>query len=216
MTCRAVRRAQREFRNTPNSPLLDKIFRANERLAAQHSIDQHVVRGLTTALQDEKKRRKRGKRLNLLEEEDSGPQLFSPARIQTAREHQAIKEQAEQQRQQDIIDRKALAATRRQQKEDKKAQRAIIMAQKRQLAAELRAQKAAEKQAQKELKEATIQQHMENPGPKQQSTMPTKAQKTHKKQIKSSGCTTMVSQSEETILATSRGRRVQLPQRFII
>ena len=90
------------------------------------------------------------------------------------------------------------------------------MAQKRQLAAELRAQKAAEKQAQKELKEATIQQHMENPGPKQQSTMPTKAQKTHKKQIKSSGCTTMVSQSEETILATSRGRRVQLPQRFII
>jgi hypothetical protein len=37
--CRAVRRAQREFRNTPNSPLLDKIFRANKRLAAQYSID---------------------------------------------------------------------------------------------------------------------------------------------------------------------------------
>jgi hypothetical protein len=73
MTCRAVRRAQREFRNTPNSSLLDKIFRANKRLAAQYSIDQHVVRGLTTALQDKKKRRKRGKRLNLLGEEDSGP-----------------------------------------------------------------------------------------------------------------------------------------------
>jgi hypothetical protein len=157
MTCRAVRRAQREFRNTPNSPLLDKIFRANERLAAQHSIDQHVVRGLVTALKDEKKRRKRGKHLNLLGEEDSGPQLFSPARIQAARDYQAIKEQEERQRQQDIIDRKALAATRRQQKEDEKAQRAIIMAQKRQIAAELRAQKAAERQAQKELKEAVIQ-----------------------------------------------------------
>jgi hypothetical protein len=81
MTCRAVRRAQREFRITPNSPLFDRIFRANKRLAAQYSIDQHVVKRLVTALKNEKKRRIRNKRLNLLGEEDSGPQFFSPARI---------------------------------------------------------------------------------------------------------------------------------------
>jgi hypothetical protein len=79
--CRAVRRAQREFRITPNSPLFDRIFRANKRLAAQYSIDQHVVKRLVTALKNEKKRRIRNKRLNLLGEEDSGPQFFSPARI---------------------------------------------------------------------------------------------------------------------------------------
>jgi hypothetical protein len=39
ITCRAMRRAQREFRIAPNSPLFDRIFRANKRLAAQHSID---------------------------------------------------------------------------------------------------------------------------------------------------------------------------------
>jgi hypothetical protein len=81
MTYRAIRRAQRQYRNTPDSPLLAKIFRGNKRLTAQHSIDQHVVKGLVTALKDEKKRRKRSKRLNLLGEEDSGPQFFNPGRI---------------------------------------------------------------------------------------------------------------------------------------
>ena len=216
MTCRAVRRTQRQFHNAPNSPLLDKIFRANERLAAQHSVDQHVIKGLITALQDEKKRRKRGKRLNLVGEEDSGPQLFSPGRIQAARDRQAIKEQEEQQRQQDILDRKTQAATKRQQKEDEKAQRAVIALQKQQLAAELREQKAAEKQAQKELKEAISKQRMEKPKILRQSTIPAKVQKVYKKQVKSSCHTTIVSQSEERVSATSKGRRVQLPQRFVI
>jgi hypothetical protein len=216
MTCRAIRRTQRQFHDAPNSPLLAKIFRANERLAAQHSVDQHVVKGLITALQDEKKRRKRGKRLNLIGEEDSGPQFFSPGRIQAARDWQAAKEQEEQQRQQNIIDRKAQAAAKRQQKEDEKTQRAVITLQKRQIAAELREQKAAERQAQKELKETIITQRKTKPKLQQQSAIPIEVQKTSKKQIKSSDHTTIVSQSEERVLATSRGRRVQLPQRFII
>jgi hypothetical protein len=72
MTCRAIRRAQRKYYNTPDSPLLAKNFRGNKRLAAQYSIDQYVVKELVTAFKDEKKRRKRGKHLNLLGEEDSG------------------------------------------------------------------------------------------------------------------------------------------------
>jgi hypothetical protein len=54
-----------------------------------------MVKGLITALQDKKKRRKRGKRLNLIEEENSGPQFFSPEKIQTARDCQATKQQEE-------------------------------------------------------------------------------------------------------------------------
>ncbi len=50
MTCRAVRRVQRQYHNQPNSPLLKKLFRANERLASQHSVDQHIVKGLTVSL----------------------------------------------------------------------------------------------------------------------------------------------------------------------
>jgi hypothetical protein len=42
---------------------------------------QHEIRGLTEAIKLEKRKRKHGKKLNLLGEEDEGPQLFSPAQI---------------------------------------------------------------------------------------------------------------------------------------
>ena len=69
----------------PTKQKLALIFRANERLAAQHSIDKHEKEDLIEALQFEKKKRSCGKKLNLLGEEDIGPHLFSPARIQAAR-----------------------------------------------------------------------------------------------------------------------------------
>ena len=77
--------------------MLELVFRANERLAAQHSIDEHEKRGLTEALRAEKKKRQRGKRLNLLGEEDVGPQFFSPSRILAARAFQAAKRAKEEQ-----------------------------------------------------------------------------------------------------------------------
>ena len=82
MTSHAVRRIQQQYRIAPNSPLLAKVFLANERLTAQHSIDQHTLKGLMDTLKAEKKKRQRGKRLNLLGEEGSRPQFFSPARIE--------------------------------------------------------------------------------------------------------------------------------------
>jgi hypothetical protein len=50
---------------------------------------------LKRLIQIEKKKRKRGKRLNLLSEEDNGPQFSSLARIQAAREYLAQKETKE-------------------------------------------------------------------------------------------------------------------------
>ena len=87
MTCGTVRRIQRQYIKALDPTLLSLVFRANEHLASQHSVDQHVRRGLTEALRHEKKRRQQGKRLNLLGEEDSGPQFFSPGRVQAARDY---------------------------------------------------------------------------------------------------------------------------------
>ena len=95
MSCRAIRRIHRAYKFKPTESFFSKILRANERLATEHSIDQHVIKGLLIALQQEKKRRRRGKRLNLVGEEESRPQFFSPRRIQTAREFQAAKEEDE-------------------------------------------------------------------------------------------------------------------------
>ena len=132
---------------------MKKIFQSNQRLAAQLSIAQHQIKDRTESIKLEKKRRNRGVRLNLVGEEDSGPQFFSPGRVQAARDYQATKDAEEKARQQDILTRKALAVTKKAQKEEEKIQRAAIATKRRQLAAEAKAQKAVNKQAQKELRE---------------------------------------------------------------
>ncbi len=50
----------------------------------QHSIDEYTKRGLVETIKDEKKKRRRGKKLNVLGEEDYGPQFFSPTTIKHA------------------------------------------------------------------------------------------------------------------------------------
>lgn len=215
MTCKAVRRVQRQFRKAPSPTILSKILRANERLAAQHSIDQHVVNGLINTLRNEKKRRQRGKRLNLVGEEDSGPQFFSPSRVQAARDRRDQKEMEEAQRQQDILDKRAQAALKKQQKEAEKAQRSELTAKRRELAVEAKAQEAAQNQAQKELKEAVIEQTTGQLEVDSPSKMSKKSQKARKKQVTPSITTIIAMEQEEVVLTTSRGRRVQLPHRFM-
>lgn len=51
----AVRWVHRAYIKQSTSCLLQKILNANERLAAEHFIDQHIIRGLTKALKMEKK-----------------------------------------------------------------------------------------------------------------------------------------------------------------
>ena len=110
MTSRDVQCFQKAYKADPNPDFLEKLFRANLILATQHEIDRHVEQGLIGALKDEKKRRRRGKKLNLLGEEGSGPQFFSPTRIQAARDYQESKQTNEALRQQAVNDKKSAAA----------------------------------------------------------------------------------------------------------
>ena len=72
MTCWSVRRMHKAYKKCPTRKQLSFIFHANTRLAAQHSINKHTITGLITALKH-KKKRSRGKQLNLIGEEDTGP-----------------------------------------------------------------------------------------------------------------------------------------------
>ena len=65
------------------------------RLAAENFIGVHMIVGLSRTLIKDKRRRNRGKRLNLLEKEDFGPQFFSPDRIVAARSRQTEKKAEE-------------------------------------------------------------------------------------------------------------------------
>ena len=131
MTNRTVRHMQRNYKNAPSSPLLTKIFRVNEKLATLRSLDSHMIAGLKRVVILEKKKRQRGKRLNLLGEEDSRPQFFSLGWVQAAKERQEAKKVEEAQRQQDINTRKALAAANKQRKEIEKQQRVEKVAERR-------------------------------------------------------------------------------------
>lgn len=134
--------------------------------------------------------------------------------MQKARDWQAVKNDQEAQRKQDIINRKALAAAKKQQKEREKVERAAITAQKRQLAAEAKAAKKAEKQAQKELKEEAYKQRGGQAGLQGQAPGPKRVRKTPKKLAKRPDSAVIALEEEIAIRATSRGRRVQKPQRF--
>ena len=105
---------QRNYKNVPSSLLLAKIFCANEKLATLHSYDSHMIAGLKRVIILEKKKKQQGKYLNLLREEDSRLQFFSPGWVQAARERQEAKKVEESQWKQDINIRKALAAANKQ------------------------------------------------------------------------------------------------------
>ena len=132
---RAVRRVYHVYKTKPTKFLLSKIFHANECLAAEQSISQHIIQRQEVALKQEKKRRKRGQRLNLLGEEDSGAQLWSPTKVEAARTYQATKEEEDRLKKEGIESRKVEKAARKEQKEKEKAEKAAATAERRRLAA---------------------------------------------------------------------------------
>ena len=68
----------------------------------------------------EKKKRRKGKKLNLLGQKDSRPQFFNLLKVQTAREFQALKKENKIIERQEIEERKAQKAIKKQQKEEEK------------------------------------------------------------------------------------------------
>jgi hypothetical protein len=153
MTCRAVRRAKRAYKADPTADKLQKVFHALERLSAQHLIDEHKKRGLAKALKLEKKKRQRGKRLNLLGEDDVGLQFFSPARVRAAREFQSAKDAVERQQKIDKATKKAEAAVLRAQRDAERQEKALQRSMQRQAVLAEKERKRAEREAQKVKKE---------------------------------------------------------------
>ena len=137
----------RIYKFKPKNTFVSKLLRANKHLTAERSISQHVIKELYKALKQEKKRQKKGKRLNLLGEDNSRAQFFSLIRMQAAREYQAIKEKDELIKKQNITERKAQAAVKKKQKKKNKEKRAAAAVERRRIAENTKAAKTAERQA---------------------------------------------------------------------
>jgi len=111
-----------------------------------------MTQGLIETLKEEKKRRKRGKRLNLVGEEDSGAQLFYSSRVQAALTYEAEKEAKLAVEKAEKASKKAKGAENRQRKEEQAQERAL----QRQVATEARAKAKAEKLATKEARKEAL------------------------------------------------------------
>lgn len=215
MTGRTIRRFQQDFARSPTALKQQLLFKANERLAAEHSIAIHRCRGLEQALKLEKRKRQRGKRLNLLGEEASGAQFFSPARVAAARAFQAQKEADKQLEIESKTKKKAQATTMKVRKEKEKAERAVKASEKKQLAVEEKLRKAVERQALQEL--VAVATHTKAAPRRLQtsSTLPKTPRKRAIAAISPDFEASPAKIQKEVICTTSRGRAILRPRRFI-
>ena len=70
-------------------------------------------------LSKEKKRRKRGKKLNLVGEKDTSAQLFHSSKVYTTLEYQVVKETTKQAKKAEKKAKKVQVAENKQKKKDK-------------------------------------------------------------------------------------------------
>ena len=207
LTYRAVHRFQKLYKKDPDLNKLDKLFKANLYLSAQYAIDRHIKEGLIETIKNKKKKRQRGKHMNLLGEEESGPQFFSPTHIQAARDYQEIKEAEKAQQQQETANRKAAAKEKKKEKEEIAAQRRIEQA-------GAQADQAANKQLMQDAKEATAELKKLQLATKGAKERPKKAPPQRKSHTKITTAQDPPAEPEIMISGLSRTRTCVLPKQY--
>jgi hypothetical protein len=81
----------------PSTLLVNKISKANETLHARAQIAEYRYKGFRETLKNEKKKRKRGKRLNSKGEVSTETQIWGSKEATNARAHQDQKDTPEEQ-----------------------------------------------------------------------------------------------------------------------
>ena len=213
-TSKSIRHFQLDYCKNPTHAKLEKLFKANEELSAQASLDQLTKDGLIEALKTEKKCHKRGKRLNVLGEEHNKAILFSSANVKRAQEIAAEKEEKEKQERARIDGNKATAALKKQKTEAEKAEKALQVATRSANKEEVQAVEKAEKQAQKK-KEALQKKAEKDPPTKAKAPPKVKKIPVHaKKVISFSGVEVEGVVVPELEKCSSHGRAIKKPVIF--
>ncbi len=116
LSCHAMRQLARQGQLNAKDTYIHAMLRDSEQLAAKVDILEFENKKLIKALKVEKQKRNKGKRLNLLGEEATGPQLFSPSRVRAAREFAIQKEMEKEQYKKDVEKKKEEQQKKRVQK----------------------------------------------------------------------------------------------------
>ena len=124
-SAKAIRHFRIAFEDSPTQRRVNKVFKATETMATKISILEHENHGLREAIILEKKKRKKGKRLNLCGEISKGVEVYSPVTVVCAQAYHETKEAVEalklQAKEERKIKRAANALKNKQLKEEKEA-----------------------------------------------------------------------------------------------
>lgn len=163
-SAKAFRHFKLQFQRNLTKSILRRLFKSAEQASAEREIANFRAAGLREALDIERKKRQRGKKLNLLGEvADGSGQFFSGVEIKAALESQKRKEddflkekeEKEAKKQQNAIDREVKKALAAQEKKLKAEQMAEQRAVDRQVKAEAKKQETEQaRAAKKEAREA--------------------------------------------------------------
>jgi DDE superfamily endonuclease len=198
---KSIRHFQKLYIQSPSSVKRHKLFKTNKTLAAELAILKHENRGLQYAIELQKKKGKKSKRLNLIGEDGGLPVCYSPATIVRARQLQEEKEAQETEN----IRQKAI---RKQQRTEAAVEKAVAV----QLRKDLRAQKKEEALALKKIRQI-------------EARKAKKPNKVIKRARKSTNIITLLKEApkkaeginntkEEGRVKTRTGRQITLPIRF--
>ena len=102
--------------NQKDSKKIEKLHRALHTITAQNSVLKHEAAGLREALINERTRRRRGKALPLIgaDEYHGGAVVWSPTKVQEARDRQRLHELEEEQQQREKTEAKELRKAQQQ------------------------------------------------------------------------------------------------------
>ena len=190
------------------------LFKANERLAAQHSLNEHTKKGLIKTVKEEKKRRQRGKKLNVLGEEDHGPQFYSLTTIKRAQDVQAAKAAEVEVEKARIASNKITNAAKKAKSDAEKAEKALQRQLAKDAKAQINAKKKAEKEAQKLANQHAKLVSKVTVKKKTTAKTPKKAVVVQKKSVRFVEVATEGVVPKTPTKATSTGQRVKTPQRY--
>jgi hypothetical protein len=203
-SCRSLRRMQKAYLLKPSKPLLTKLFNAVTKLAAQNSVNQHIITGLHKTINMERKKHKKCSRLNLLGENIFNLQFFSLSRVVATRDFQAKKRAEEESNRQKMIERKVLAAEKKAQKASEKAEHVLQRSIERQRKLEERAQFVAAKKYKVKPAQTIASSAIAQKGKKRASAIDLTAEVDGH----------IATQARVVTGSTSRGRAIIQPQRF--
>jgi hypothetical protein len=212
---RSLRQFKLAYRENPSPTKTRKLISAVESLSTKVDILQYENHGLREAIVLEKKKRKKGTKLNLVGEPSKGVELYSPNKVEQARQYQEQKEAQQIQLQAEIdarkIKRAANALAKRNEKEEKAAAR--------QLQKESRAQSKEEAAA---TKASSLKSRQVAPRPKR-SAKPMSTSTdiggnivdiTQKLDAVHLPALSSKNMDREPAKKTTRGRQIQPPKRF--